>query len=222
MRSGFYSQGVHRGVAQQVTEYLNTVPDFLSAPTSRSTRAVGDAIETVVAERFDAFLGDWCQEYSSDFARRAMPDIAFTDTEGVYSAVDVKTHRIGTAFNRPNLTSVERLASFYKSDLNVFSILMVTYSVHGTKVAVSDVLFAPIEFLDWRCLRIGALGWGQIQIANSNDIRTIEGFSRKDWMLELCDVLADFYPKEIGKTQERMHRFEDLRKHWFGRDDIWA
>lgn len=39
-----------------------------------------------------------------------MADLAFTDKEGIYSVVDVKTHREDTRFNMPNLTSVERLA----------------------------------------------------------------------------------------------------------------
>lgn len=42
-----------------------------------------------------------------------MADLAFTDKEGFYSVVDVKTHRADTKFNMPNLTSVERLARFY-------------------------------------------------------------------------------------------------------------
>lgn len=222
MRSGFYYRGIHRRVARDVKEYLNSLPDYLSAQTVPSTRAVGDAIERVIAERFQVFLGDWCEEYSSDFARRAMADLAFTDREGVYSVVDVKTHRKDTAFNMPNLTSVERLARFYESDLNVFAVLMVGYYIQRTKAVVSDVLFAPIEFLDWSCLTVGALGWGQIQIANSNDIRTVEGYSRKEWMLQLCDALADFYPREIGKIQDRMDRFDTIRAHWAGREDVWT
>ena len=54
-----------------------------------------------------------------------MADLAFTDKEGIYSVVDVKTHREDTRFNMPNLTSVERLARFYESDANVFSLIVV-------------------------------------------------------------------------------------------------
>ena len=60
-------------------------------------------MESLVAERFDSFLGNWRREYSSDFARRAMADLAFTDKDGIYSVVDVKTHREDTQFNMPNL-----------------------------------------------------------------------------------------------------------------------
>ena len=151
-----------------------------------------------------------------------MADMAFTDVEGVYSVIDVKTHREDTRFNMPNLTSVERLARFYESDTNVFSLIMIKYSIDGTDLEVSDVLFAPIEFLDWECLTVGALGWGQIQIANSNNIQTVPQNSRKEWMLQLCDVMMAFYPREIEKISERIQRFENVREYWKNKEDVWV
>lgn len=65
-----------------------------------------------------------------------------------------------------------------------------------------------IESLAWECLTIGALGWGQIQIANANIINIAEGYSRKKWMLELCDVMLEFYPREIGKIKDRIDYFK--------------
>ncbi|MCY3822116.1 MAG: hypothetical protein OXH52_22630 [Gammaproteobacteria bacterium] len=209
-------------MANEIKEYINSLDSFLSSQTARSPRAVGDALESLVAERFETFLGDWCSEYSSEFARRAMADMAFTDVEGVYSVIDVKTHREDTRFNMPNLTSVERLARFYESDTNVFSLIMIKYLVDGTSLNVSDVLFVPIEFLDWECLTVGALGWGQIQIANSNNIQTVPQNSRKDWMLQLCDVMMAFYPREIEKIIERIQRFESVREYWVNKEDVWA
>ena len=205
-----------------VREYINSSRDFLSPRTAGSPRAAGDAIEALVAEKFGEFLGDWCGQYSSDFARRAMADMAFTDKEGVYSVVDVKTHREDARFSMPNLTSVDRLARFYESDANVFSLLMIKYSIEDTSVTASEVLFSPIEFLDWSCLTVGALGWGQIQIANSNNIRVIEQYSRKQWMLQLCEAMLDFYPKEIGKIQDRIDRFKTVREYWESKEDIWT
>lgn len=221
MRSGFYYEGHHQAVAMAVRDYVNSSQDFLSPRTAGSPRAVGDAIEALVAEKFGGFLGDWCTQYSSEFARRAMADMAFTDKEGIYSVVDVKTHREDARFSMPNLTSVDRLARFYESDANVFSLLMVKYAIEDTSVTASEVVFCPIEFLDWSCLTVGALGWGQIQIANSNNIRVIERNSRKEWMLQLCDALLAFYPKEIGKIQDRIERFNGVRKYWEAKEDLW-
>ncbi len=221
MTSSFYYQGHHIQVATKIKEYLNSLDSFLSPQTASSPRAVGDALESFVADEFETFLGDWCSEYSSEFARRAMADMAFTDVEGIYSVVDIKTHREDTRFNMPNLTSVERLSRFYESDANVFSLIMIKYSIHGIELEVSDILFSPIEFLDWDCLTVGALGWGQIQIANSNNIRILEQHSRKEWMLQLCDVMADFYPREIGKIKDRLQRFEKVRAYWEEKEDVW-
>jgi len=151
-----------------------------------------------------------------------MADVAFTDAAGIYHVVDVKTHRTDTKFNMPNLTSVERLARFYESDSNCFVVLFVSYKIDGNRVIVSEVRFVPIEFLGWDCLTIGALGWGQIQIANSNDITLKPRYSRKKWMLEMCEALLQFYPREIAKIGERICRFEQVKTLWLKKPDIWT
>lgn len=195
-------------------DFLNAQEDFLSANTINSPRAVGDALQTLLEQNFDKLLGEACAEYSASFARRAMADLAFRDAQGCYYIVDVKTHRTDTKFNMPNLTSVERLARFYEDDANYFVLLLVSYHIEDTKVAVTGVKFVPIEFLDWECLTIGALGWGQIQIANSNRVKINTNYSRKKWMLELCDVLLQFYPKEIAKIGLRIEHFEKVKEFW--------
>jgi len=63
-------------------------------------------------------------------------------------------------------------------------------------------------------LTLGALGWGQIQIANANVVNLVPKNSRKKWMLDLCDNLFEFYPKEIGKITERIDYFKKIRKFW--------
>lgn len=220
MNPAFYYDGHYLNVANQVKTYLNSQSDFLSKETVRSTRTVGDALEGMVASTFNTFLQDFCKEYSSEFARRAMADLAFIDSEDFYTVVDVKTHRADTEFNMPNLTSVERISRFYESEKNVFSLLMIKYRIENFKVIVVDVTFAPIEFLDWSCLTLGALGWGQIQIKNSNNIKVNHGYSRKAWMIYLCDLLIDaFYPKEILKIEERIVRFERIRNFWLSKPD---
>lgn len=222
MKSRFFYEGWYREVAEQIKNYLSTRRDFLSNQTAQSTRATGDAIESLIADEFDKILGDWCREYSPSFARRAMADLAFIDKQGFHCIVDVKTHREDTQFNMPNLTSVERLSRLYEDDLELFSLIMVKYRIQGNNVVVNDVIFVPIEFIDWNCLTIGALGWGQIQIANSNNITVNHGYSRKEWMLSLCETLSEFYPKEIFKINERINRFNTVRSYWESKEDIWS
>ena len=64
--------------------------------------------------------------------------------------------RRATAFNTPNLTSVERLSRVYEFNKNIFSLLIVQYSANDVEFVLSDVVFVPIEFLDWICLTVGA------------------------------------------------------------------
>lgn len=58
-----------------------------------------------------------------------MADLGFEDAEGFYYIVDVKTHRLSTEFNMPNLTSVDRLARFHEDDANYSVVLMVPYDI---------------------------------------------------------------------------------------------
>ena len=210
----FYNDSQRETIEKDLKSFLNKQKDFLSGHTINSPRAVGDAIESVIAENLKAILGDIVGEYSSSFARRAMADLAFTDKDGFYYIVDVKTHRLDTKFNMPNLTSVERLSRLYEEDTNYFSILKIDYNIDGTRAKIDKVTFAPIEFFDWDCLTVGALGWGQIQIANANVVKIMLKNSRKKWMLDLCDTMLEFYPKEIGKIGDRIDRFKKIRRFW--------
>jgi hypothetical protein len=212
--SRIFSTNRFKEIAERTKDFLNGHEDFLSPSTAHSTRAFGDAIAEILGEHFQEILGDDCAEYSANFARRAMADLAFKDKDNLYYFVDVKTHREDTKFNMPNLTSVERLARFYEDDENHFVLLLVKYSLDGAHARISEVTFVPIEFLDWDCLTVGALGWGQIQIANSNRINIRPHYSRKRWMVELCDVMLEFYPREIGKIQTRIEYFERVKERW--------
>lgn len=169
----------------------------------------------MLANDFNTILADERIKYSTGFARRAMADLAFEDHDGFYYVVDVKTHRLyDTKFNMPNLTSVERLTRFYQDDKNYFVVLFISYEVVEAQVVVRQTKFIPIEFLSWSCLTIGALGWGQIQIANSNILAVNPSYPRKRWMVELCDSLLDFYPREINKIGQRIEYFQKVRAFW--------
>ncbi len=182
-----------------------------------SPRAVGDAVQEFLGE-----LGGlrtcipqkMLQSFENDFERRSMEDMAFYDKNNQYYAVDCKTHNLNTVFNMPNLISVRRLANFYRNDTNVFCILIVEYEVKEKSIHYTNCHFKPIEAFSWNCLTIGALGWGQIQIANANVLNFEEKIDRKAWMLQLCDLLETFYNEEIAKIGERKHWFNDIKVFW--------
>lgn len=219
MKSPIFTSGANQAMEKKILSMLNQHKDFLSATTATSTRAAGDAIQSIIEANFEQILGEHGGEYSDSFSRRAMADLAFKDELGNYYVVDVKTHREETAFNMPNLTSVDRLARFYEDDANFFVMLMVKYSVTGTKVTVGKVHFVPIEYLTWECLTLGALGWGQIQIANSKYITIDSTKTRRSWMLELCDNVLQFYPREIVKINKRVARFEKVKEFWLAKKE---
>lgn len=222
MKSEIFYSNFYKSIENKIKNFLNEYPDFLSRDTVSSTRATGDAIQHILEDNFQDILGAFCKEYSGKFARRAMADLAFTDQKDLYYIVDVKTHRLETKFNMPNLTSVERLARFYADDTNYYVMLMVAYNVvSDVHIHVEKVHFVPIEFLSWDCLTIGALGWGQIQIANANNIVVNQRYSRKKWMLNLCDILFEYYPREIGKIKDRIEYFRKVKKRWQKKRDIW-
>ena len=218
-KSTLFYKDKYQRIENSILSFLADQPDFLSPRTINSPRAVGDAVESLLLDNFEKILGDTVAEYSSSFARRSMADLAFKDTDGFYNIVDVKTHRLDTKFNMPNLTSVERLSRFYEDDLNYFVILKVDYEVSGKKAIFKEIRFVPIEFLAWNCLTIGALGWGQIQIANANVVNVIPKNSRKTWMLQLCDTLFEFYPREISKITNREEHFKKIRKFWEAKEE---
>jgi hypothetical protein len=220
LKSRIFHTDKYKEIELKIVSLLNAEEDFLSVRTATSTRAAGDAIQAIVSEHFEELLGEVCAEYSATFARRAMADLAFKDCDGLYCIVDVKTHRSGTVFNMPNLTSVERLARFYEDDQNFFVLLVIQYSATGTKIHVDAAHFVPIEFLAWECLTVGALGWGQIQIANANFIKINGGYPRKQWMIELCDTMLEFYPKEILKIGKRVQYFQRVKAFWQEKPDV--
>lgn len=181
-----------------------------------SPRAVGDAVQMYLAGEHGlktCLPGIVAGKFESGFSRRSMEDMAFY-YGNLYFAVDCKTHNIDTEFNMPNLISVQRLANFYRNDTNTFCILIVEYSVNDSQISYRQCHFKPIEALEWNCLTFGALGWGQIQIANANRLKFSKTPDRRAWMLELCNRIDRFYCDEIGKIGERRRWFDDVREYW--------
>ncbi|MDO8659425.1 MAG: hypothetical protein Q7K54_02375 [Candidatus Parcubacteria bacterium] len=184
----------------------NKKPDYLSET----------LVTKIIEKNFSKLFSRYCEKYDESISIQSMVDLAFVDKDDFYYIVDAKIHELNTRFNAldPIAISVEHLSKFYEEDKNYFMILKIDYLVEGTRVAIKHVTFAPIEFFGWDCLTLGALGWGQIQIANANVVSITPKTSRKNWMLELCDTLLEFYPKEIGKIGKRIDRFKQVRKFW--------
>jgi hypothetical protein len=203
-----------KAIEQAVARVIGTEAAFLSEVTARSPRGVGDAVQDIVARRWQEICPD-AADTEPNLGRRAMGDVTFEDVDGYRHTVDVKTHRVGTAFSMPNLTSVERLNRLYNDRLNYFDVLLVRYRVSAAAIAIEEVHFSPIEWVPWEFLTIGNLGKGQIQIKNSNRYQLDSSQSRKTWMTELMRRLTDdYYPREMAKIERLRAQFLAARGFW--------
>jgi hypothetical protein len=213
--SNLLSRESRRAIEAKALAFLQASARTYVGAAVNSPRAVGDITQELIADNFQTFVPVGAiSNFTQEFARRAMADLAFHDAEQCYYVVDVKTHRLDSSFNMPNLTSVERLARFYQDANNFFILMKVGYTVADQAIAFSEVKLVPIEFVKWDCLTLGALGWGQIQIANANTVILDDTYTRKRWMLDLCDRLDLFYPAEILKIQKRVDYFKNIRAYW--------
>jgi hypothetical protein len=174
----------------------------------RSTRGVGDAIEGLIVDEFGDIARGIVVAVDTNFSRRAMEDLSFR-IGSKYYAVDVKTHREEPGFHMPNLTSVRRLMDFYEDDDNYFVIVMIKYRLTdiGSLEEIAAIV-EPIEWFDWDCLRIGALGWGQLQFRSASNIQINRSQTRKDWLRTFVGELREHYAREEDKIKERLDYVE--------------
>jgi len=193
----------------RIEAFLQARESFIvSAEFRRSTRGVGDAVEGLIVDEFGDIARGLVDAVDTDFGRRAMEDLSFR-IGSKYYAVDVKTHRGEPGFHMPNLTSVKRLMDFYEDDSNCFVVVMIKYRLTDTG-SLEDVtaIVEPIEWFDWSCLRIGALGWGQLQFRSASDIRINRSQTRKDWLRSFAGELREHYAREENKIKERLNYLE--------------
>ncbi len=193
----------------RIETFLQAEESFIvSEEFRRSTRGVGDAIEGLIVDRFGDITRGLVDSVNTDFSRRAMEDLSF-QIDVRYYAVDVKTHRDEPGFHMPNLTSVKRLMDFYDNDDNFFVVVMIKYRLtNDGRLERVTAIVEPIEWFDWGCMRIGSLGWGQLQFRSASDIRINRDQSRKDWLWSFAEELREHYAGEVSKIKERVEYLE--------------
>ena len=204
-------------VSKELLDDLNhNAQELVNPAMLNSPRTIGYSVQQYLASvGLPKALKQSNISVDNNFSRRSMEDMAFSDGQENYYAIDVKTHNLDTLFNMPNLISVKRLAQFYRNDdKNHFCIIIASYRVEKDKLLYEDCKFKPIEAFSWKCLTLGALGWGQIQIANANKLIFEKKVNRCKWMLDLCDKVSLFYDEEISKIGERKTWSSENRQYW--------
>ncbi len=181
---------------------------------ARTVRESGDRISNAVTKEASDILKKISTKFTASEGSKAMEAFTFWDQDRLEYHVDIITHRIEAKFSMPNITSVDRLQKLYEADKAFFITSVIDYSTNSKKDNVSRVTMVPIEFLSWKCLRIGSLGTGQLQIKKASEIVVDTRKTRKDWMLEFADNLLDFYINQSKKIVGYMDKANKLKKEW--------
>jgi hypothetical protein len=221
MTNPFLSKQNLQTLQKKLKIFVNNKSGYLLSQNMKNPRSVGDGIEDLIKENINEIFSDPNLEYTNSATRRSMADFTITDKNGFGYSIDIKSHNLDAKFSMPNLTANRGLVELYDTPENVkpnyFMVMIFSYRVVGPHIVIEDVVFSPIENFDWSCLTIGALGWGQIQIKNSNNIVLNYSKTRKQWMIELCDKMLVFYPNEVEKIGNRIEYFKEVKKKWLNK-----
>lgn len=201
---------IYRELKKEIFRVLRGFEGTISKEMASSPRAIGDAMESIIKEQFKQI----CKNINPDiydikvkFARRAMEDVAFSYDKN-HHVFDIKTHNLDAEFHMPNLTSVARLDSFYDNPRNFFAVIVIDYKIktvnNENALDIIDIKISNVEQLDWDCLRIGALGAGQLQFKDAADIRILPNQTREEWMYLFYKELVAYYQKEVNKNRKRL------------------
>jgi len=201
--SKLYDASVIKTIEENTKTILNDNNEIKEKLSKNDVRSIGKLFEEIIKNNLlEIFPTDLVKETRFKNSRKSMADFTVVDCDNFIHIIDVKSHRLDTKFNMPNLTSVEKLKELYKTNNNYFSILLVKYTIDKNIFVVSDVIFTPVENIEFDCLTIGALGKGQIQLRNSNRVCLNFQVTRQQFLKSLYTKLMGYYDKQINKSQK--------------------
>lgn len=177
---------------------------------NESVRAIGDKIPFVLGGKISSIFNKYIAEYEILSSSKKICNVFIRDKYGNKYFIDIITHNTNKSFVRPNITTVKTIEKLYNDPQNIFLILLVHYNADLEKNFITGVQLFPIEWVDWSCLDIGALGNGQIQIKNSNEIIINKYADRHDWNEEFKKQLMLFYRKQETKIRKRISQLASL------------
>jgi hypothetical protein len=190
--------------------------DYLNSKTkeelnlNESVRAIGDKVSSIIANRIEVIFKKYITEFRVLHNSKKICNVIVKDNSENQYYIDIITHNITKDFVRPNITTVKNIERLYKNSQNIFLILLVHYNPNLNENFFTKVQLFPIEWLSWECLDIGALGNGQIQIKNSNNIVVNYDCSKNIWNKEFKNRLMSFYTKQQEKIHKRISQLMEL------------
>lgn len=174
--------------------------------TAHGPRSVADRIEDAASSIAKASFGGL---YTPPRSARSPEDFSLLSGETrVY--VDVKTHFVQetAGFSMPNLVSISKLRTILEDPSLALLYMFVDYSRGPSgDVSIQGVESAFVWELDWGMLRIGALGRGQLQIANANKSIALAPTTRGEFLRRLKLEALKFYDRQSEKMRKE-------RKKW--------
>ena len=186
-----------------LTEFLNS-KNKRELELNASVRTVGDKIPTVLGHKIEKIFSKYIIQYTILENSKKICNIIIKDKYLNNYYIDIITHNVKKEFARPNITTVKNIEKLYTNDKNIFLILLIHYNPALENNFITNLQLFPIEWLDWKCLDIGALGNGQIQIKNSAHIILNKEVDRNVWKKNFNENLIVFYKKQQNKLRKRI------------------
>ena len=203
----FFKGDYCKEIEKKIKNFLNSNNEIGSGH-NRKQRIMGDVIEDAVCEKMKDFFPEGSiKTCIKSKEAKAMGDVVLEDYKNNVLLVDVKTRNKNKKFNMPNLTSVRKIWDLYKEDNKYFVILLIEYEEKEGKTIYSNVRLSPIEWLNWECLGIGALGWGQIQIKNAREVKIDSSQTRDSWLAIFRNKVIKFYEDEKKKIDDERIKY---------------
>jgi len=160
-----------------------------------SQRTSADQLEHAARE----LLLNHDQRFRKPNGVRAPGDILFVDGRKTYH-INIKSVDHSKDFHMPNLISVDNLWRIFEKG-DEFCLLILAHSA-GSLISKT---FVDIRTVDWRCLRLAALGTGQIQIKDSSKPLVAWQGDAQSWMQQMKQEVIIFYEHEKLKLEQRLN-----------------
>ena len=191
---------IHSNVLEQLTDF--------EIHLGSEQRTVGDLIEYKVKEILCNIQNDLIKDCLPPRSRKSLEDVTIVDQDNNHFYIDTMTHNVDLDFSMPNLSSVEKLRKILLDDTKFLVYVFVGYKVENQMVNILSIETKFVWELDFSILTIGALGKGQLQIANmkKNLVFTDEG--KSSWYENLKLLVKKYHDNRIKKIGKEILKWD--------------
>jgi hypothetical protein len=168
-------------------------------------RSIADSIEHKVKTiLMTTKMYDIIKETLEPRGSKSIEDVTIVGKNDMTFYVDTKTHNVNRKFSMPNLTSVEKLRNLFSHYDTELIYVFVSYSVSDNYVNLLSFDVKYIWEIDVDCLRVGALGLGQLQIKDKNKPLKFVNISKLEWFNKLKTMVNIYHKKQIESIKKEM------------------